>query len=269
MIRLNNMEEQPEFKPAEESQENTDSQYTRPEIPPKYKHKIKLSKTLSWILAVILVLVLAVGGLYYFKKHSHEPAKTNQNTQQPVVDTTKDVPDTKELKTYKSDNLNLQFKYPADWTVTEKDGIRIESPTFNYSTTIAQTSGKFRIYIRQGSRTVDSKYIGKGVAIQPSEKLTYSEPANGQRSGTILSFFGFTEPNNFAYFLITSDYNLKKGDSLAPNYAHESEAFLIAGGYSASANQDDLNFNTVPIDSAQTTKAYSKAVDILKSLQLY
>jgi hypothetical protein len=147
--------------------------------------------------------------------------------------------------------------------------VRLESPDFSYQTTSKGTvTGNFRIYIRKGARTVDGKYIGRGYAFQPSEKLVYAQPALGQRADTYLSLFGLDTPDNFAFFLIAGNYNLNKGDTLGPDYGKEIDTYIIAGGFSAKDQKDDLATNPVSTEMVKISNAYKQAQVILKSLQL-
>lgn len=257
------MNEEPQSYDNVEPSEISESQFTPPTIPPKYQRKRKT----KYIAAVVILLLAGAGGWYFLQSRSPKPTTNTQPPQQ-TAETTNET-DKAELKTYKSDILSVEFEHPADWTVTEKDkGLRIESPTIDYTSEQGPTSGKFRIYMRQGSRTVDGKYIGQGIVIGPSEKLVYAEPTIGQRKETKLTLFGFGDSSNFAYFLITSNYDLKKDDRLAPNFAQEADAFLIAGGFSKPDLAEDLNFVRMPLDSI-SNDVYQQAIDVLKSLKVF
>jgi len=230
-------------------------------------------KLLFGLLGLALVSGLVFGG---WKLYGHK--KPNQSVQQQTQPSASsqtsspqgDVPASSEMKTFKTDHPRVSFSYPATWTIAEKDyGVRLESPEFKYKTTDqTQVNGYFRIYIRQGARTADSKYIGRGVALQPSEKLAYAEPAPGQRGETNLTQFGLDTPDHFAYFLIAGNYSLKKGDTLGPGYGKEPETYIVTGGYSAKELTDDLATNKIPLDYFQTTNAYKQALEILKTLKL-
>src|SRR5690606_36986054 len=121
-------------------------------------------------------------------------------------------------------------------------------------------NGNFRVYIRVTAREIDGKYIGRGFAIAPSEPLVYSNPLSTQRKDTYLSAFGLDKTDNFNFFLIAGNFNLKKGDSLGPNFGKEAGTYIIAGGYSSDDLKDDLAMNTVPTDSYSKTEAYKQAI---------
>ena len=225
---------------------------------------------------LFIILVLASGGfaLWVFVLNkpdsgNNEPTKSAV-TQAPKTETKDDVPDAAATETYNSTALSIGFKYPKTWKVSEAEGgIRVESPQFNYpAANLGNVDGMFRVYIRQGARKVDGKYIGAGLAIKPSEKLVYTQPAVGQRTDTLLSSFGADSTDIFTFFLIAGNFQLNKNDTLGPNYGSEPDAYIIAGGYTTTAATDDLAMNSVSLDYYSTTKAYKQALGIIGSLQL-
>jgi len=225
-------------------------------------------------LAVLVVLAgLGYGGWKIMQKDTKPSAATSQQpspASQQTEAKTSDVPETTELKTFESIDLGVELAHPNTWTANETaGGIRITSPDFSYHTTDKGTiSGNFRVYIRKGARETDSKYIGRGVAITASEKLTYDQPTSTQRKDTLVSIFGLDTPNNFGYFLVAGNFQLNKGDTLGPDYGKEPETFIVTGGYSSSVLTDDLATNKVPLDSYRQTNAYKQAIAIIKSLKL-
>lgn len=229
------------------------------------------------IVVFLIVAVLVFGGIKVFgsRKSSSKPIPSNGQTQQSHTNTQiteKDVPDTTKTSTYDNGFLGVKVTYPDTWSVTEsdsKDSAKFESPSFSYKTIDKRSvTGNFRIYVRKGARTIDGKYIGRCIAIKPSEKLVYKQPALGQRTETNLTLFGLDSPDNFALFLIAGNYSLNKGDTLGPNYGKEPETYIIAGGFSAKELKDDLATNPVSADLLASSNAYVQALDILKSLQL-
>ncbi len=224
---------------------------------------------------LILLAILALGGLGYGvwkglpAKDAAAPSPT-ANPTAPAPNKTTDIPQSPNDVIYKSDDLDIEFKHPKAWTVSEaNDGLRITSPDFQYKTVASgEKTGNFRVYIRKGARDIDGSYIGKGVAIKPSEKLVYANPGVGQRPDTLISSFGLATPDNFAFFLIAGNFQLKAGDTLGPSYGREPETFIIAGGYASKDLSDDLATNPVPLDSLANSQAYRQAVAIVKSLKL-
>lgn len=246
-----------------------------PDEQPKITTNGKPPKKRKQLIAIAVVVAMVIGGLAGWKLLSSRKIKSNpspvQTTKQQQQSTqTTDVPDVTATKNYSNDPIGFKLTYPDSWTATDSEGgERFESPDFIYQTTNkGNVTGNFRIYIRKTARESDGKYIGRGLAIIPSEKLTYKTPLPGQRTDTLLSSFGLDATDNFAFFLIAGNFNLKKGDSLGPNYGKEADAFIIMGGYSAKDIKDDFATNLIPTTSYNQTKAYKQAMDILKSLKL-
>ena len=211
-----------------------------------------------------------VGWKLLSSKDKNQADNTQPTAQQPQVDSSSDIPDAPASKTHENDLIGIKFTYPDAWKVSESSGgVRITSPDFIYQTAAGvEVDGYFRVYIRLGARSVDGKYIGRGVAIKPSEKLKYDNPTPGQRKTTLLSSFGLDKTDNFGFFLIAGNFNLKKGETLGPDYGKEADAFIISGGYSSSELKDDMATNMMPVESYAQTNAYKQAVKIIQSLQL-
>lgn len=232
-------------------------------------------KLLLTFVGLVLLLALGYGAwkLLASKKQSQPAAQQTIQTppeSSPAATTQDEIPDAGEIKTLKSSTPRLELSYPASWTLTQAEsGIKIESPPFTYQSVEAgNISGNFRIYIRQGARPVDSKYIGRGVAIKPSEKLTYTAPVTGQRPDTNLTAFGLDTPDHFAYFFIAGNYTLKINDTLGPTYGKEPETYIVTGGYSSKDLTEDLATHQVSQDYYASTNAYKQALEIIKSLKL-
>lgn len=242
--------------------------------PAEAKHKQKRSiKPLIYAFTG-LIGVAALGFVGYKVVTHKKSAATNTTVTQ--VETTAKQPASSDItqedlsETYTSKLLSVGFSYPKSWKISESSsGIKIESPAFNYTPAeAASLDGNFRIFIRQGSRDVDSKYIGSGIAIKPSEKLTYTSPAIGQRTETWLSSFGYNSADIFSYFLVAGNFQLERSDTLGPNYGKEPDTYLVVGGYSSLDNADDMAMNSVDLDYYATTTAYKEALQILASIQL-
>ncbi len=240
-------------------------------------------KKIGRVMLIIFTVLLAAAAAGYgsWKIFSRKPANPTNSTSSSAESSkksaatsptkTSDVADVTGTKTFKSDVLHLEFIYPSGWTATEAGGgVRVESPEFDYQTTTQGiVNGIFRIYIRQGAREADGKYIGAGVATQDSEKITYSQPTSGQRKETNLSFFGIDSPDHFAYMFVAGNYSLKKGDTLGPNYGKEADTYIVMGGYSAKSLTDDFATNKIALETYKDSNAYKQALDIIKSLKLF
>lgn len=236
----------------------------------------KPSKKQKITYAALFILLLIILGFAAYKLGSRKPAVDNpgSNAEQQATSQSseKDVPDVAETKDFENGFLGLKLTYPANWTAVEDDNrteLRLESPEFNYQTaSTGAVDGYFRIYIRRGARDVDGQYIGSGYAIQQSQKLVYSNPAEGQRADTLLTLFGIDTPDNFGFFMIAGNYNLNQGDTLGPDYGKEAETYIIAGGFSSKTLEDDMATNPVSPELVQTSNAYKQAIKILESIQV-
>lgn len=238
--------------------------------PPKLNKSPKGLKIVLIIVA-ILVLAAAAGWFFFMREPAPTPQQQTAELAEEVAETTDDVPEATNTETFTSDPYRATFMYPKTWKVTEADdnSILVQSEDFTYQTISGESKqGNFRVAIRKGATTADSEIIAKGVAIEQSQKLTYTAPAPGQRTETNLSLFGKDDVNNFSFLLITSNFTLQKGDTLGPNFGKETDAFLISGGYSESGLEPGLATNQVPVEGAQTTNAYKQAIAIIQSLQI-
>src|SRR3990167_2551097 len=239
----------------------------------KPRLKLNLNKKKLVIICAIIRAVVIIGLLLVLKKDK-QPGASGSNTagvNQDSATRKQDVPEASNSKVYEDDTVGFKVSYPDTWTLTKTadSGVRIVSQDFNYQMADStEASGYFRIYIRTGARSVDGKYIGRGLTIKPSESLAYDEPLPDQRKTTFLSSFGLDNTNNFGFFMIAGNFELNKGDSLGPNYGKEPETFIVAGGYSDSSLEDDLATNSVPVVTYDQSNAYTQAIDIIKSLQL-
>jgi hypothetical protein len=225
----------------------------------------------AFVLILVAGLAFGAAALSTRKSNTQAVKVTPPAASISTASPSKDLADTTGTKTYDNGPLGLGFTYPSNWIITETadNGVRVESPVFTYQNLLGEsTSGNFRIYIRKGARVTDAKYIGRAVAIEPSEKLTYTKPAVGQRSDTLLSNFGLDNTNNFAFFMIAGNFKLNIGDTLGPTYGKEPETFIVSGGFSSKELKDDMQTSQVPSDYIKTSNAYKQAIKIIKSLQL-
>lgn len=235
-------------------------------------------KRLAYLL--VAIIILAAAGIVAWKlvpakqsgqKPSAAASEQNQNTSEDQADAVAlALGNTNLTETYTSDTLRLEFKHPPGWKVAEQaNALMIKSPAFDLADrngSVASTY--FKIYIKQGANGTDGKYLGRGYAVAPSEKLTYANPAVGQRKTTFLTDFGLDTSDNFAYFVVQGNFNLEKGDTLGPKFASETEAFLLSGGFASEQEKDNLQTRLITTDSYKQNLAYQTAVEIVKTLQL-
>ena len=74
------------------------------------------------VLVVVIVAIIAVGGYFVFSKKSqlsNQQPTTNQQTQTPNTQTP--TKETAGWKTYRNDVYGLEVRYPANWSVMDKE----------------------------------------------------------------------------------------------------------------------------------------------------
>lgn len=276
-INTNEPENQPvQNNDAPPASMNIPKDVPQEQIPPPRSNVSKKTvvKKLLIVLAVLVIIAGAAFAAWKFvidKKDQTNPAKNNQyQTAAAEKKETVDIGASELTETFKSDFLMLEFKYPEAWKATETENIiLVKSPSFK----IEDKSGNesivyFKVYIKRGANDSDGKYLANAYAIEQSQKISYSEPASGQRKDTNLTNFGNQTPDNFAFFVVQGNFNLAKGDTLGPKFAQEPDSFLIAGGFANDEMQDGLATKTVAADVFADKPAYMTAVEIVKSLKL-
>lgn len=245
--------------------------------PVKKQRRFPLKKLLKVLLIIIMMTLIIFGVWKFFNKNDGTPASEESNIQErsaaaepETSQALDDIPEATDFKTFQTDHPRISFDYPDTWSVAENDrGVRVESPNFKYMTTEGvDVEGNFRVYIRQQARTSDGEYIGRGLAIEPSQKFTYSQPVVGQLPETNLIHFGLDTTDHFAYFFIAGNYALEKSDTLGPGYGQEAGAYIITGGYTEKALEDDMATHRVSLDYYKDTTAYKQALKIIESLKL-
>lgn len=240
--------------------------------PSPHKKQSKKGIIKKFLIVFIILIILTGGGFTALKLTSSKDRQDSNSSQVgPQVtrnDTSSENANLSE--SFESEFLLVNIKYPNGWEAREEnDAIIITSPSFQYEEKSGDSAdGFFRIYIKRGATDTDGKYLGRGYAISDSEKINYSQPANGQRKDTYLTNFGLDTPDNFAYFVVQGNFNLKKGDTLGPKFAHEPSAFLIAGGFSSDDNKEPLATNILSADSFAVEANYKTALEIIKSIQI-
>lgn len=238
--------------------------------PPKLK---KSPKGLIVVLIIIMVLAAAgiAGWLLFGKPDQQTPATPTADQPKASTTSTDDVPEAQNTETFTSSPYRITLQYPKTWTVTENNdnSLLIQSQSFTYKTASGDSQqGNFRVYVRKGAQQADSDIIAKGVAMQDSQKLTYTKPTPAQRAETNLSLFGLDSEDNFAFLLITGNFSLKKGDTLGPNFGKEIETIVIGGGYSQPGAEPGMATTSVPPTGFDQTNAYKQAISIIQSLEI-
>lgn len=225
------------------------------------------------IVALILIVVSSAAGFAAWKlllaKSNPTAANTvseteNQN-EAPAENTLNDL-----TQEYTSDRLLVDIKYPAAWKAEEDAGeIIVYSPETEVTAANGETVPvEFKVLIKQGADKTDSEYLGRGFAVEKSEPIKYNDPATGQRQKTFVTNFGLDSSDNFAYFIVQGNFNLKKDETLGPDFAGEADAILVSGGFYSKDSEDKTKLISLDPDNYKSDETYLTAIEIVKTLRL-
>ena len=245
--------------------------------PSPHKDRKKPPFILIGLVAAAIIIGAGAAAFITTRNGDNEPAPVTEAPSADEVDEIEssagsdDITAEFSLEQGRSNNPRMEFTHPDTWSLFEQDGgVWFDSPALSFTTTDGQeiTDGFFRLYIRQGARDVDSQSIARGVASRSSKPLTYDNPATDQREDTLLQFFGLDNGANTAFILVSGNFNLSSGDTLGPGFGADGESYIIVGGYTSDALEDDLATHPVNSEFFTSTNAYDQALGIIKSLRL-
>ncbi|HEX4662573.1 MAG TPA: hypothetical protein VH144_03070 [Candidatus Saccharimonadales bacterium] len=178
---------------------------------PKPKH------TGRWvtIIALILLVLVAAGGFAYWKFFMQQPAvvTVTDNSKKKVVDQ-KTI--TAATKHYASTTLNLEFDYPADWTVindTANSPLTVRSPAMQLKDATNKTAtGQIVMTVEAKQTSISAFDKGNATAVRESEKVSYTKPTSAQRAQTYLSFLQYasTTGTGLNGIYVTGDHGYTK-----------------------------------------------------------
>lgn len=245
------------------------------------QHK-KSKKALYIVLGVIgaLVLLGAGGTAAWLLIKKSNSGKDTAGTQQTASQNSSQSSSSKQPSgvqskgnnyAYKSTKLNVGVTYPKTWTMREsadKEELIITSPQTTYvKKDGTSTQGVVTVKLRNGIIPDAMKTtVQNAVAVADSEVVAYSEPTDGQRQYTNLSYVG-ADANNFGFGLITGNTAYAAGQLVGGGIDLNGQAYLFAAGFGADSG-DTLAFEPVP-KSDYNTATFKQAVEILESLQIY
>lgn len=241
----------------------------------------KSKKTLYIVLGIVggLVLLGAGGAAAWLltKKSPDNKTATQQSASQNSSASSSSAKQPSGVQTkgdsylYKSAKLNIGVTYPKTWTLREssdKEELIITSPQTTYTKKDGtSTQGVVTVKLRNGIIPDAMKTtVQNAVAVAASEVVAYSEPTEGQRQYTNLSYVG-ADANNFGFGLVTGNTAYAAGQLVGGGIDLNGQAYLFAAGYGADSG-DTLAFDPVP-KADYSTATFKEAVEILESLQIY
>ncbi len=225
------------------------------------------------IIIPVVITILAAAGFAAWKfllngneQAANQPAVETEN-QDNMAEEAAPLEPTQE---YTSDRLLIDIKYPAGWKVEEDSGeIVVTSP----EATVTDVNGEelpaeFKVLIKQGADQSDGEYLGRGFAVRKSQPFKYSDPASAQREKSFITDFGLDASNNFAYFIAQGNFDLKKDETLGPDFASEADAVLVSGGFYSEDSEDETQLVSLDPEAYQSDETYLLALEIVKTLRL-
>lgn len=181
---------------------------------PKPKHTGRLVA----IIVAIAVVVLGAGAFVYWKFAMQKSAVVTVNQSQKKTDNAKKTI-TIETKHYASTLLNLEFDYPADWTIineTSTAPLTVRSPAMQLKDGSNKTfTGQVVMTIQAKQTSLKDFDKGAATAVRESEKVSYTKPTAAQRAQTYLSFLQYAGTSNgMNAIYITGDHGYTKNQNI-------------------------------------------------------
>ena len=186
--------------------------------PPNKQRSPKFGKLGKRLVVLGVIILIGAGGYLLVTnlksdKKPAESAKTAENSQPAAASITTTT------KHYDSTDFNLQFDYPADWTVAEdanKGQIITTSPAITLTDSINQkATGQIVMSIRNGTQKFPEFDAGNATATRDSQKLAYSNPTQSQRGSTYLSLLRYaSSAAGLSGVYITGDFGYTKNQAI-------------------------------------------------------
>ena len=253
------------------------------------KARRKSRRRIPLILAVVVILVLLAGGAaYWFTKHrtSAKPvAKSSASGTQPTNQapaTPSSTTSTHYVSAEKS--LNLEFDYPANWTVTpaatsssaSTQPIVVESvPAPVTDTSGTSVTGKVTITIRPGGALLSELASGNAPAAQDSVQIGYTHPTASQHQYPYLTFIHLTGGTNanaaFEEVMVTGIQQFPKASPVTSGSLGELDPIVSAGFFHCNGSDcSGKGAGTLSIVNAtwQNTQIFQQTLALFESLKL-
>lgn len=250
------------------------------------KNRSKMPRVPIW--AIILVVLIVAGGVgYLVLGRSNKAAKTTSQTttSQSTQPKPKSSGTASSAQHYVSNgkDLNLEFDYPGDWTVTPASGnntsdqaITLNTP----STTIASadgadTTGKVTVSIRPGSAQISELSSNSPTAAQDAVQFAYAHPTTSQHQYPYLSFIHFSNASkvagSFEEVMITGVTPIAKGTQVTPGGLGNLDPIISASFYKCSTTEcsgQGAGYLSITNGTWQNTAIFKQVQALFASLKL-
>jgi hypothetical protein len=240
----------------------------------QYMPKLKPDHKLIKRIVKLVVLIVVVAGLgyaaYYFGSHYHSGSNS------PVKKTTSSSSSSKiatPSQTYTSSYQDLSFEYPSGWKVNETSSvITATSPATRLTSYNRQSvTGRVIFRVRAQSSSLPEFSAGDATAILPSQTITYTSPATGQRGSTYISFLNYanSKGNGIDGVYITGDTGYQAGQNSPESDIQAVDPVIsftfVKCSNKACSSTDPLTIST----SSWSSKAFSASLlTMLESLSI-
>lgn len=274
------------FPMPQDQSESTQSTIGEPDLP---HYPIAKKPRHIWgkgfILALILLLVLAAGGFYLVHKlHKASPKQAPNSSSS--VKPSNNLSNQNASTHYVSNgqDLNLAFSYPSDWSVnpptndnTADQTITITSPLMTIEDSSSKSvTGKAVVSIRPGTSQISELASGNATGGQTSVQIGYSQPLTSQQQYPYLSFVnlsGGTDANGaFQEVFVTGQQLFSQGQNITAADLSSLDPIISASFFSCSTQACTGSGETplsITLDTWQNSSPFTQVLALIQSLQLH
>jgi hypothetical protein len=228
---------------------------------------------------VVLLLVLACAGYYLFTHKSKTSSGHKTKSSQKIVADANTGGGSLTKYVSNGNDLNLDFDYPANWTVAPPSNDNSNDQTITVTSPLTSLTdasgtgviGKVEVLVRPGSATL-SELNGGATEAQNSTQIAYSQPTSDQHQYPYLSFLhlGTGNSNSFQEVIISGESPYTAGQAIGSSDI-QVDPIISASFYNCAA-QICTGTEATPLaitnDEWQSTPLYQQALAIIESMQL-
>jgi hypothetical protein len=255
--------------------------YLKSIMPPKGP-KRKGPVTVFVVVAVLVIAGGIVGGFLYDKHSKTTKAEQKNSTEQTISPSSNSIVSTTKHYISNGNDLNLDFDYPSNWTVSPPSNdnpndntITLNSPlTSITSAGGTQVTGKVTVSIRPGSDQLSELSSGTATAGQTSVQISYADPTADQYQYPYLTFIHFAAGPNpsqaFEEVLISGNTPYTQGTSLTES-SISVDPIISASFYDCltkACTGSDAVLLSITNNSWQNETIFQQTLTLLESMQL-
>jgi hypothetical protein len=269
----------PDPEAEEDSERPSRTDYLKTIMPPGKPPRAKWP--IFVLLGVLVIATLAGGGYWFFKHHkTDKPAvsKTTASQSEPPNTTATDTTGSTTHYVSNGNDLNLEFDYPNDWTITPPSNnnagdqtITLTSPLSNLTTDDQTEVGKVVLLVRPG--TVQLSELSNGAsAAQASTQIAYSKPTSNQHQYPYLTFLhlGAGAGAAFQEVVVTGTLQFTQGEGITPSGLSVDP--IISASFYRCTTQACTGGGAIPLSITSTEwqddPLFQQTLTVFESMQL-